>query len=633
MPFSKDSKSGWQGMALVAITYVYFLIFAQFAFLKRLASLGLTDTPLKAVMAAMAIGGILFSLLAPRVSRWPSPAMRLRIGLLVSGAAAFLSILPLDLPAFLVVSFLIGSGLGLLTVTLVANLRLWLSNRNPLFGVGLGTGAGYLLCNFPPFFTASPELQATVAGLLCLAGTVVVAMPTLATLEENQKRPQRTIPFLRVLLCFTALVWLDSAAFFIIQNSPALKAGTWQGSTHLWTNGLLHLAAALICAWLLSRRKLSFVLSASFIALGAACLLLLDPDRVALAAVLYPIGVSTYSVALVAYPSLLASASSVAERGRQAGWIYAVAGWLGSAMGIGMGQNLGHVPPVFVAVAGAVVLLPWLLSALRQRTREVALTAFVVFAAFIVNRFLAAGNASPQLTQIERGRQVYISEGCIHCHSQYVRPNSPDVLMWGPVESITEIRLQRPPLIGNRRQGPDLSQVGARRSALWLKAHFYDPAEVSGASVMPPFAMLFRDGRGDDLVAYLASLHGAGIEQHIAEERAWRLPAEALHEADLALGERLFERDCASCHSKNGRTRQAWQASFKRSPPDLAVGPYFYLQPAGSVALRMERVAQIARFGIPGTEMPGHEYLSDQQIASISLWLSRVIAQSNQEYQ
>ena len=50
-------QSGWQGAGLVAITYVYFLIFAQFAFLKRLASLGVADAHLKAVMAAMAIGG------------------------------------------------------------------------------------------------------------------------------------------------------------------------------------------------------------------------------------------------------------------------------------------------------------------------------------------------------------------------------------------------------------------------------------------------------------------------------------------------------------------------------------------------------------------------------------------------
>jgi cytochrome c oxidase cbb3-type subunit 2 len=300
-------------------------------------------------------------------------------------------------------------------------------------------------------------------------------------------------------------------------------------------------------------------------------------------------------------------------------------------MGIGMGQHLGHVPSAFVVGAGAVVLLPWLFSVLRRRTREVAITAFVVLAAFIFNRLLAAGDASPILTEIERGRLVYISEGCIHCHSQYVRPNSPDVIMWGPVDSIAEIRLQLPPLIGNRRQGPDLSEVGARRSALWLKAHFNDPAEVSGNSIMPSFAMLFRDGRGDDLVAYLTSLRGTGSVQHILDERVWQPSADAVREADLALGERLFQRDCATCHSKNGRTRQTWTASFKRVPPDLAVGPYFYLPPAGPEALRLERLSQIAKFGIPGTDMPGHEYLSDQQIASISLWLSPVIAQSSQK--
>jgi cytochrome c oxidase cbb3-type subunit 2 len=126
-------------------------------------------------------------------------------------------------------------------------------------------------------------------------------------------------------------------------------------------NGLLHLGAALASVWLLRRRGLSFVLSASFLALGFACLLSLDPHRIALASVLYPIGVSLYSVALVAYPSLLAPCSSAAERGRQAGWLYAIAGWSGSAMGIGMAQNLGYVPPLFVLAAGAVILLPLLL--------------------------------------------------------------------------------------------------------------------------------------------------------------------------------------------------------------------------------------------------------------------------------
>ena len=211
-------------------------------------------------------------------------------------------------------------------------------------------------------------------------------------------------------------------------------------------------------------------------------------------------------MALVAYPSLLSSATSTAQRGRQAGWIYAIAGWIGSALGIGMGQNLGHVPPAFVAVASAVVLFPVLVRVFRHRPRELALTALVLLGALVVYRIQPSVPVAASPSAIERGRLVYISEGCIHCHSQYVRPNTADVLMWGPIESLDQIHQERPPLIGNRRQGPDLSQVGARRSALWLKMHLYNPREVSGSSIMPSYALLFRDQRGNDLVAYLASL-------------------------------------------------------------------------------------------------------------------------------
>ncbi len=358
--------------------------------------------------------------------------MRLRAGLGASGAAAFLSLLPLGLAASIAVSFLIGAGLGLLTVTLVTHLRRWTGNRSPLLIVGMGTGVGYLVCNLPPFFTASPEIQTAAAGLLCLTGIGVTLRPVPVTQEDAEVHRQLAIPFIRVLACLTALVWLDSAAFFIIQSTPALKAGTWDGSIHLWTNGALHLLAALASAWLLICRRLSWVLAAAVVALDVACLLLLDPHRIILASIFYPIGVSLYSVALVAYPALLAPASSVEERGRQAGWLYAVAGWAGSAMGIGMGQNLGHVPPIFVFAAGAVVLLPSLLMFFVRRKRELALTLAMILAALVLNRMLAAGDAPSQLSQIERGRQVYISEGCINCHSQYVRPNSPDVLMWGP---------------------------------------------------------------------------------------------------------------------------------------------------------------------------------------------------------
>jgi len=619
------SRFGWRGASLVAITYVYFLIFAQFAFLKLLANLGIAGAHLTAVMAAMAFGGILLSLLVPRLSLWPSPNLRLRAGLSASSAAAFLSLLPLGLVTGIAVSFLIGAGLGLLTVTLVTHLRQWTGNRAPLLFVGLGTGVGYFVCNLPIFFTASAETQTITAGLLCLSGIGLTLWPTPITQEVAKAHPHSVIPFLRVLACFTALVWLDSAAFFIIQSSPSLKSGTWEGPIHLWVNGLLHFCAALASAWLLACRRLWYVLSASFLALGAACLLLLDPHRIALASVFYPIGVSLYSVALVAYPSLFAPASSVEERGRMTGWLYAIAGWSGSALGIGMGQKFGYVPPIFVLVAGVVVIFAASFSIFPQHKRELALTLATLLAAFVLNRILTAHDGPSQFTQIERGRQVYLSEGCINCHTQYVRPNSPDVLMWGPVESLQELRLERPPLIGNRRQGPDLAEVGGRRSALWLKAHFYNPPEVSGASIMPSFAFLFRDQRGDDLVSYLESLHGSGEPQHLIEEDNWHLSSSAMQTANSRDGERSFQRYCATCHDAGGQTR--WTARFKRLPPDLTVGPYFHLLPSEDTVQRRDRLARIAKFGIHGTDMPGHEYLSDAEIASISLWLSQQIRQ------
>jgi cytochrome c oxidase cbb3-type subunit 2 len=620
-------RSGWQGICLVAITYVYFLIFAQFTFLKRLNVLGIADTHLKAVMAAMAAGGILFSLLAPRVSLWPSQSLRLRTAFAASAVASLLSLLQLDLAGAAFVSFLIGAGLGLLTVTLVTHLRSWTGAASPFVAVGAGTGIGYFICNIPLFFDASSKAQSLVASVLCVAAAGITMFPA----PEEASRPKQIvgIPFIAALAAFTALVWLDSAAFFIIQNTTELKAATWQGPAHLWMNGTLHLGAALVSAWLLLRRGLFLVVLLAVGALGSACLLLRDPASAPLASILYPIGVSLYSVALVAYPSLIASAGTVAERGRIAGWIYAVAGWFGSALGIGMGQNLGHVPAAFVFAATAVALIPAATPLWLSRRREITLTACVLLDAWLLNFVAGHGRASEQMSLVDRGRQVYISEGCIHCHTQYVRPGTADVLMWGPIRPIAEIREDRPPLIGNRRQGPDLSQIGARRSALWLRMHFFNPAEISGASVMPSYGFLFRDERGDDLIAYLMSLGGSNANAHFAEQNAWRPASEAVASASDAEGAMLYARDCATCHSANGAARIEWRPDFVKNPVDLTKGPHFYLSPANTPEERTIQLARITRFGIPGTDMAGHEYLSDEDVSSITLWLSQHIAQSN----
>ena len=118
--------------------------------------------------------------------------------------------------------------------------------------------------------------------------------------------------------------------------------------------------------------------------------------------------------------------------------------------------------------------------------------------------------ASPAFAQdtalIRRGREVYIAEGCIHCHSQYVRPGTIDEERYGPARPLPEMQQQRPPLFGNRRQGPDLQNVGDRRTAEWLRAQLQQPRTVIPGSRMPSYAHLFRSGDGEALVAYLLSL-------------------------------------------------------------------------------------------------------------------------------
>ncbi|MBW4037634.1 MAG: cytochrome c [Acidobacteria bacterium] len=635
----KQLASGWRGICLVAITYVYFLIFAQFAFLHRLATLGIADTHLKLVMASMAIGGILFSLIAARLQTATpplSPSARLRAALILSAAAALLTLLPLNLFASLAVAFLIGTGLGLLTVTLVTHLPTWLGPTDPILQVGLGTGLGYFICNFPPIFAASPQTQSFIAATLCLLGLFAVGiarpMQPAAQPQPALPPPARTLSFPIVLACFTALVWLDSAAFFIIQSTPALKAGTWVGSAHLWLNGSLHLAAAIASALLLRRRGIGVVLSTAFLALAIACLLLLDPNRALLASLFYPVGVSLYSVALVAYPALLFGPATLSNRAHRAGWIYAIAGWIGSAMGIGMAQNLRHVPVAFVAIAGTVILGPQISHLTIRRSRELTAVAAILTLSLLVDLALRAHHThTPPLSAIERGRRVYIAEGCINCHSQYIRPNSTDVLMWGPAQTIEELRQQHPPLIGNRRQGPDLSEVGGRRSPLWLRAHFYKPRQVSHASFMPSYKYLFQNSnRGNDLIAYLNSLKSPTYPQHIQAEQAWHPSAAAVASANPTTGAHLFANYCATCHQSNGLTRQTWHNDFKHLPPTLSTGSWSRLQPSDTPAQRQHILARIIKFGIPGTDMPGHEYLPDNDVADIALWLSQSIAQPHQ---
>ena len=628
--------AGWRGVGLVAITYIYFLLFAQFGFLKRLADLGIAGDQLKIIMGAMAVGGILTSLMVAWFEDGGSPDRRLQAGFFGCAMGAGLTLLPLNLATGTLVSLLIGIALGLLTVTLVAHLNLWIGEVRPLAKISLGVGLAYFVCNCPRLFEASPAVMAICSACLCLVGIGLAAArlrqaPGACVGHTAGIQPS----FWLVLGCFTALVWLDSAAFYIIQNTPELKSGTWEGSRRLWQNGGVHFLAALAGGMMLSRRGLSTTLGLAFVFLACACWLLLSPGREVLATLFYPMGVSLYSVALVAYPSYLAATRTAGEKSRIAGRLYAVAGWIGSGLGIGMAENLRRIPPTFVLGASFLFFAPFLWRFSRSRMKEVLTTIILLAVSYGLEEqlsWLAPPTLGPTTESLVcQGREVYISEGCIHCHSQYVRPNSKDEIMWGPVSEVQVSRSECPPLIGNRRQGPDLTEVGNRRSVLWLRVHFMNPAALSHNSPMPAYAHLFDDRRGEALIAYLESLGATNVEARLAITQTMpRIPDVNAASAQPIDGAVLLQKYCATCHAAYGMTRQTWTTKFKRLPPDFVTGPFLYAPIGLPTDLRVMRIAQIIRFGLPGTDMPGHEYLADEEIAALADQIIKLAAATNQ---
>src|SRR5690606_5255154 len=118
---------------------------------------------------------------------------------------------------------------------------------------------------------------------------------------------------------------------------------------------------------------------------------------------------------------------------------------------------------------------------------------------------------------------------------------------------LEELLRASPPLFGNRRQGPDLLNVGNRRSREWNRLHLRDPRAVSPGSRMPSYARLFAPGerRGEELLDYLDSLGAAAGEARSRVVAEWRPDPAA--QADPALGAAWFARSCAQCHGDGGR--------------------------------------------------------------------------------
>lgn len=244
----------------------------------------------------------------------------------------------------------------------------------------------------------------------------------------------------------------------------------------------------------------------------------------------------------------------------------------------------------------------------------------------------------------QRGRVIYSREGCAYCHTQQVRYLHSDLIRFGAPTLAWETRFDYPHLWGTRRIGPDLARESATHSEDWHFAHLYDPRNIVADSIMPAYPSLF-EGSGDrprqearDLVAYLETLgrarelaapegeaharaacncptdemaqmafHAAALNVNPAKARRQgpvpRLPAEA----DLALGQQLYLRNCASCHGTRGEADGPGALALHPRPANLAGHEY-----------TVDRLSADMSDGVVGTAMPAWRDLPADDLAAIA---------------
>jgi len=156
---------------------------------------------------------------------------------------------------------------------------------------------------------------------------------------------------------------------------------------------------------------------------------------------------------------------------------------------------------VLIALAAGSALI-WLPSMLyRGPSRDVALVT-----------------QSPYTDLELLGREIYVREGCVSCHTQASRPLLPEVLRYGEYSRASDYAFDRPTQLGFRRVGPDLAREGGRQTSFWHWKHLENPQSESPQSVMPSFEHLLKQtlevGENESIAsqaqAVAADIVGAG---------------------------------------------------------------------------------------------------------------------------
>lgn len=161
----------------------------------------------------------------------------------------------------------------------------------------------------------------------------------------------------------------------------------------------------------------------------------------------------------------------------------------------------------------------------------------------------------PTITEVKpytplelEGRDLYIREGCVSCHSQMIRPFRSETERYGEYSKAGEFVYDRPFLWGSKRTGPDLAREGVKgkpfnggRSDDWHFNHMWDPTSTSSGSIMPRYPWLIKNELDkSNTVAKMEALATLGVpytDDDIANAEAKRDAQAATIEASLLQNE------------------------------------------------------------------------------------------------
>jgi cytochrome c oxidase cbb3-type subunit I/II len=114
------------------------------------------------------------------------------------------------------------------------------------------------------------------------------------------------------------------------------------------------------------------------------------------------------------------------------------------------------------------------------------------------------------------GRDIYIREGCVNCHTQMIRPFRSEVQRYDPkggeYSKAGEFIYDHPFLWGSKRTGPDLQRLGGKYADSWHFRHMLTPGEVSTGSIMPAYPWLYEQQIDKGLTAgKISALRTIGV--------------------------------------------------------------------------------------------------------------------------